>query len=90
MSLNIKNDETCRLAGELARLTGETKTGAITVALRERLEREKRERSVETRKRELREIAERSARLLGPGPSAAEHGDLLYDERGLPKCAHDR
>ena len=85
MSLNIKNDETCRLAGELARLTGETKTRAITVALRERLERERRERSVETRERELREIAERCARLLGPGPSAAEHGDLLYDERGLPR-----
>ena len=37
MSLNIKNEETCRLADELARLTGETMTGAITVALRERL-----------------------------------------------------
>ena len=49
MSLNIKNDETCRLAGELARLTGETMTGAIAVALRERLKREKRERGVETR-----------------------------------------
>lgn len=35
MSLNIKNEETCRLAADLARLTGETKTGAITVALRE-------------------------------------------------------
>ena len=85
MSLNIKNDETCRLAGELARLTGETKTRAITVALRERLERERRERSVETRARELRAIAERCARLLGPGPSAVEHGDLLYDEGGLPR-----
>lgn len=40
MGLNIKNEKTCQLAGELARLTGETKTGAITVALRERLERE--------------------------------------------------
>ena len=39
MSLNIKNEETCRLAGELARLTGETMTGAITVALRARLAR---------------------------------------------------
>ena len=85
MSLNIKNDETCRLAGELARLTGETMTGAITVALRERLEREKRERSVETRVQEIRAIAERCAKLMGPGPSAVEHGDMLYDERGLPK-----
>ena len=47
MSLNVKNEETCRLAGELARLTGETMTGAITVALRDRLEREKRLRNAE-------------------------------------------
>ena len=85
MGLNIKNDETCRLAGELAGLTGETKTGAITVALRERLEREKRRRGAETRARELRAIAERCARLMGPGPSAVEHGDMLYDEQGLPR-----
>ena len=85
MGLNIKNDETCRLAGELARLTGETKTGAITVALRERLEREKRLRDADVRVQKLRTIAERCARLLDPGPSAVEHGDVLYDERGLPK-----
>ena len=84
MSLNIKNEETCRLAGELARLTGETMTGAITVALRERLQRENHKRNVEVRVQELRAIAERCARLLGPGPSAVEHGDFLYDERGLP------
>ena len=85
MSLNIKNDETCRLAGELARLTGETMTSAITVALRERLEREKHARSVEARIRKMRATAERCAELLAPGPSASEHGDVLYDERGLPK-----
>ncbi len=84
MGLNIKNEQTCRLARELARLTGETMTGAITVALRERLEREKRDRSVEARVQELRAIAERSAELMGPGPSAVEIGDLLYDEQGLP------
>ena len=84
MSLNIKNEETCRLASEMARLTGETMTGAITVALRERLEREKRARSVEARVQELRAIADRCAKLLGPGPSAVEHGDALYDEQGLP------
>ena len=85
MSLNIKNNETCRLADELARLTGETMTGAITVALRERLEREKHERSVEARVQEMRAIAERCATLMGPGSSAVEHGDVLHDERGLPK-----
>ncbi|MDE0435202.1 MAG: type II toxin-antitoxin system VapB family antitoxin [Bryobacterales bacterium] len=84
MSLNIKNEETCRLAGEMARLTGETMTGAITVALRERLEREKRARSVEARIQELRATADRCAKLLGPRPSAVKHGDVLYGERGLP------
>ena len=85
MGLNIKNEETCLLACQLARLTGETKTGAITVALRERLAREQRRRSAEARAGELRAIAEHCASLMGPGPSAVEHGDLLYDERGLPK-----
>ena len=69
----------------LGRLTGETKTGAITVALRERLERERRERGVETRARELQDIGQRRTRLLRDGPEAAAHGDLLYDEHGPPK-----
>lgn len=84
MSLSIKNDETCRLAGELARLTGETKTGAITIALRERLDRERRQRDVNVRVERLYAIGQRCAKLLRPGPSAVEHGDYLYDERGLP------
>ena len=84
MSLNIKNEVTCQLAAELANLTGETKTGAITTALRERLDRERRVRDSNRRLREMRDIADRCASLLGPGPSAVEHGDLLYDERGLP------
>ena len=85
MSLNIKNEETCRLAGELARLTGETMTGAITVALRERLEREKRRLDAKARTEELVAIGRRCAALMGPGPSAVDHGDFLYDERGLPR-----
>ena len=85
MSLNIKNEETCRLASELASLTGETMTGAITVALQERLEREQRSRSVEARIERLRQIGERCSKLLGDGPSAVDHGDFLYDEYGAPK-----
>lgn len=84
MGLNIKDEETCWLAGELARLTGETKTGAITNALRERFAREIRLRGADALARELHAIGRRCAELLGPGPSAAEHGDALYDERGLP------
>ena len=85
MSLNIKNERTCTLARELAELTGETMTGAISVALRERLDREKRQRGAEALAADLHAIGKRCAALLGPGPSAAEHGDYLYDERGLPR-----
>ncbi len=69
----------------LARLTGDTMTGAITIALREQLARERRVRGAEKRLREMRAIADRCARLLESGPSAIEHGDLLYDEQGLPR-----
>lgn len=84
MALTIKNEETCRLASELARLTGETKTAAVTQALRERLLRESKRHGAEARIQRIRAIGERCAALLGPGPSSTEHGHLLYDERGLP------
>ena len=85
MSLKIENEETQRLAGELASLTGETIPEAVMVALKERLERERCARSVEERLQGMRAISQRTARLLCDGPSAVEHCDLLYDERGLPK-----
>ncbi len=85
MSLNIKNEETCRLAGELAQLTNETMTGAITVAVRERLERERRQRGAEERLRRMHAVAERCAQLLFEAGPPIDHADLLYDERGLPK-----
>ena len=85
MSLNIKNAETCRLAEELSELTSENKTEAITVALRERLERERRRRDDESLAADLHAIGQRCAALMGPGPSAVEIGEFLYDERGLPK-----
>ncbi len=65
MALNIKNAETCNLARELAELTGETMTGAITVALRERLERQ---RDIQARLKAIRAISERVSSNLGPGP----------------------
>jgi antitoxin VapB len=41
MALSIKTDEADRLARELARLHGETITEAVTVALRQRLDRDR-------------------------------------------------
>ncbi len=85
MSLNIENEQTCRLAGELAHLTGETIVGAVMVALKERLEREMRQRGVNGRLQRMRAISEHCAKLLREAGPPVNHGDLLYDERGLPK-----
>ena len=85
MSLNIKNEEACRLAHELAQLTGESLTGVVTVALKERLERERSQRGVTARLQKMRVIAARCAKLLREAGPPVDHGDLLYDERGLPK-----
>jgi antitoxin VapB len=52
MALNLKNDEVERLAAEVARLTGESKTEAIRRALQERRERLK-GRSVEQRRQRV-------------------------------------
>ena len=73
------------MAGELANLTGETLTRAITVALKERLERQRRQLEVEARVSGLDDIGKRCAGYLGDGPSAVEHGDYLYDRDGLPR-----
>ncbi|WP_419552966.1 hypothetical protein [Candidatus Poriferisodalis sp.] len=44
-----------------------------------------RRRRVEATARDLRSIGRRCAALVGDGPSSVEHGDVLYDEYGLPK-----
>ncbi len=66
MSFNIKNEETCHLATELARLTSETKTKAIAIALCERLIRIQHARCAQGRLKEMRAVAKRSARFVGP------------------------
>jgi antitoxin VapB len=87
MSVNIKNPETERLTRELAGLTGESITTTITVAVGERLARLRSDEGAD-------DTAERTERILWlaheigariPEPWASTpHGDLLYDERGLP------
>lgn len=84
MPLNIRNPETERLAAELARRTGETKTEAVTKALRERLERLRRERGKRRLSDELNEIALHCATL--PELDARSADEILgYDDRGLPR-----
>lgn len=85
MTLSIRDPETDDLVRKLAKLTGETMTEAIKRAVRERLEREQRERN-EDRERlitELNAIALHCASLPETDSRSAE--DILgYDENGLP------
>lgn len=84
MSLNIKNEETHRLVRELADLTGESQTAAVEVAVRERLAQVKRLRSAGLADR-LLAIGADAAHRLPEALRTADHGDLLYDESGLPR-----
>ena len=84
MSLNIKNEEAHRLAQQLAKLTGESMATAVTEAVRERLDRVRRQRGTGTAERILK-IARECAPLWKEPFRSIDHGDLLYDEKGLPK-----
>jgi antitoxin VapB len=81
--LNVKDEEAHALAHDLARETGETLTLAVKEALRERLERVRRQRRAKATAEELLAIGRRFSAGLKKHP--VDHGALLYDERGLPK-----
>jgi antitoxin VapB len=82
MHLNIKNDEAHKLATELAQLTGENLTSAVTSALRERLARERRRQNTDNIAARLMKIGNRYAALPDTGRTP---DDILgYDEHGLP------
>jgi antitoxin VapB len=84
MALNIRNPEAERLAAALAKLAGETKTEAVTRALRDRLARLRRERISRRLADDLDEIARHCARL--PVRDRRTPDEILgYDEHGLPR-----
>lgn len=87
VSLNIKNSDTVRLAHRLAAATGESVTAAVTIAVRERLDRlhERDETAVSKRAAAAREIAEDAANRWIEPYRSTDHGDLLYDDSGLPR-----
>ena len=84
MSMNIKNKDAHRLARQLARVTGESLTAAVTEAVRERLKRVEDKRAGKLSDR-LLEIGRDCATRLKEPFRSGDHGDLLYDEKGLPK-----
>lgn len=83
MALNIKNERTCELAAELAEVTGESKTQAITVALEERLQRERKPHRKKATVEEIMALARQVVEGLDPKP-IDDHGDFLYGDDGLP------
>jgi antitoxin VapB len=84
MALNIRNEEAQRLASELARRTGESKTEAVIKALRERLARVRRRRPTRRLADDLNDIARRCAELPVLDPRPADE-ILGYDANGLPR-----
>lgn len=83
MALNIRNPEAEKLAETLARLTGVTKTEAVTQALRDRLSRLRRERRSRRLADELDLIALRCAQR--PVRDARSADEILgYGDDGLP------
>jgi antitoxin VapB len=83
MPLNIRSQETEELASALAKLTGETKTEAVTQALRERLQRIRRSRARKRLADELDEIALHCSALPVRNMRTADE-IMGYDENGLP------
>jgi antitoxin VapB len=84
MSLNINNEKTFHLIRELTRLTGESMTAAVEQAVQGRFERV-REKDVKGNAERLMKIAWECAPLWKEPYKSIDHGDLLYDEKGLPK-----
>ena len=87
MALNIKNAEAEQLARQLAAATGESVTSAVSTALRERLDRIRQQGELTAARRRARiesVLKDSASRWVEPYRSA-DHGELLYDESGLPR-----
>ncbi|MEK6631600.1 MAG: type II toxin-antitoxin system VapB family antitoxin [Acidobacteriota bacterium] len=84
MAINIRNKDAEQVATALAKLTGESKTEAVTKALVERLARVRRDRSHRRLADQLDDIARHCASL--PVRDARPADVILgYDEDGLPR-----
>jgi len=81
--LTFKSPETDRIVRELAELTGESITEAVTRAVEERLERERARRGAGLVRADVIRIRERYRGLPLLDDRSAEE-ILGYDEHGLP------
>ena len=86
VQLDIKSAEARALAEELAAATGTSITEAVTDALRHDLDAARAASDAEGRTRYYRIMAmtDGNRALWDKDVLTIDHGDLLYDERGLP------
>jgi antitoxin VapB len=84
MALSIKNEETERLARQVARETGESLTEAIQKALQERWERLKARRRSQVLAGQVEDLLRR-VDALPPLDSRPDDEILGYDEHGMPR-----
>lgn len=82
--MNIKSPEAHQLARAITTLTGESQTTAVTIALRERLERLHAAQEPDLAER-LLAIGRDAAIHLAEPYRSIDHGTMLYDEQGLPR-----
>ena len=81
IQINIKNQKARALVDEIVQRTGETVTEAVTAALQRRLNDLTREEKLAR----VRELTKGLARHWIEPWKDSDHGDILYDEMGLPK-----
>ena len=84
MAIILDNPEADRLARELAAATGESVTDAVMNAVRERLDRQRRQTPADRLREELLAIGRRCASL--PVEDVRRPDEILgYDDDGLPR-----
>lgn len=90
VQLNIKNEEARALAERLSALTGRTITQVVTDSLRDRLSRvtyalTSEEERAREREDGFYDLIQGSRSLWKGAMLSIDHGELLYDEYGLPR-----
>jgi antitoxin VapB len=85
MGLSIKNLQAEEDARALSRVTGESVTKAIAVAVHERLQRLTRQQTAEERLRHIQEIALDTASRWPEHLRNVNYDELLYNEKGVPR-----
>ncbi len=80
MALNIKDAAVHEAVKQIARITGESQTQAVATAVNERLAR----LQTDDLAARILAIGHQTASRMSPETKRLDHGELLYDDRGLP------